>query len=235
MDRELQLLIPYRAGVDQPVRKRQLQYLIKYLKKFLKESDINFKFIIIEQNNDLPFNKGRLLNAGFLECEKESKDRNKAVYYAIQNVDLFPKSHNVDYSYIEDNHFRDYTGYNPGIGGICIFNKNTFELINGCPNNFWGYGGEDIDMKQRIDIKQIKLDHFDTSDIIEYDNGPRKFLEEYNSANLKRINPYEMDNNGLTTCVYNIVSINNGYYDDIIDELIVHYKIDFEYPQQISN
>ena len=61
------ILIPYRN------REEHLKYFIKntipYLKRYLNP----FKIIIIEQNNDRLFNRGKLLNVGFLEYFKEGK------------------------------------------------------------------------------------------------------------------------------------------------------------------
>ena len=35
-------------------------------------------------------------------------------------------------------------------GGIVSFTRSQFELINGFPNNFWGWGGEDDEMQKRV-------------------------------------------------------------------------------------
>lgn len=35
-------------------------------------------------------------------------------------------------------------------GGVVAFNKADFEAINGFPNTFWGWGGEDDEMYSRI-------------------------------------------------------------------------------------
>ena len=40
-------------------------------------------------------------------------------------------------------------------GGIVAFSVQQFRLINGFPNNFWGWGGEDDEMMKRIDEARI--------------------------------------------------------------------------------
>lgn len=35
-------------------------------------------------------------------------------------------------------------------GGVVAFNQADFEAINGFPNTFWGWGGEDDEMYSRI-------------------------------------------------------------------------------------
>jgi len=35
-------------------------------------------------------------------------------------------------------------------GGIVAFNMEDFEQLNGFPNNFWGWGGEDDELMKRV-------------------------------------------------------------------------------------
>ena len=41
------------------------------------------------------------------------------------------------------------------LGGIISFNKEMFEEINGFPNIFWGWGGEDDAMRDRCVLNGI--------------------------------------------------------------------------------
>ena len=45
--------------------------------------------------------------------------------------------------------------YSNFFGGVTAFNKEDFIGANGCPNVYWGWGGEDDDMYWRV-IKQLK-------------------------------------------------------------------------------
>ena len=69
------ILIPYRN------REEHLKYFIKNTIPYLKQYLNPFKIIIIEQNNDRLFNRGKLLNVGFLEYFKEGK------YFFTHDVD----------------------------------------------------------------------------------------------------------------------------------------------------
>lgn len=40
-------------------------------------------------------------------------------------------------------------------GGIVSFTRSQFEQINGFPNNFWGWGGEDDEMQKRVEAAQL--------------------------------------------------------------------------------
>jgi hypothetical protein len=148
------LLLPYYTyGINQ-FRKDQLNRFLKHMNSFL---DDNYKIVVIEQKNNLPFNRGKLLNIGFLECEKIIDCKIK--YYIHHNIDLFPentlKNH---YTYTPQNIVKDLYGHKDGIGGITIINKHTFKMINGYPNNFVNWGGEDIVLLNRLKKSSIIID-----------------------------------------------------------------------------
>ena len=146
------ILIPYRN------REKHLEYFIKntipYLKKYLNP----FKIIIIEQNNDRLFNRGKLLNVGFLEYFKEGK------YFFTHDVDLNPYDKTVKEVYTkipdQDEIIGIYTSGCDTLGGIIKFEKNTFQKINGFPDNFWGWGVEDKALQNRAIFFDIKMSKY---------------------------------------------------------------------------
>ena len=78
----LNVIIPYRD------RKKHKKRIIKVLYKFLSESNVpSFRIYIVEQCDDKAFNKGCLLNIGFLETNTGPND-----YYCFNDVDTLPKS-----------------------------------------------------------------------------------------------------------------------------------------------
>lgn len=50
-------------------------------------------------------------------------------------------------------------------GGIVSFNKADFEKINGYPNTFWGWGGEDDELYKRVRKCQLPIVAPKTGDI----------------------------------------------------------------------
>lgn len=54
------------------------------------------------------------------------------------------RSHNNINMYHRYNDSRTY------IGGAVSFSEDDFKKINGFPNNFWGWGGEDDELSERI-------------------------------------------------------------------------------------
>ena len=65
------ILISYRARGNQEFRRTQLMTAINNFKTYFELNKIEYKIVISEQNNDNKFNRGFLLNAAFLEAEKE--------------------------------------------------------------------------------------------------------------------------------------------------------------------
>jgi hypothetical protein len=223
---ELQLTIPYRARGDNVFRKEQLKDFCKFMKTFLTNKNINYRIIILEQDNDLPFNRGILLNAGFLECEKETGSKIK--YYCHHNIDLLP-GEIIDYSYTPINEIRDIFGYHDGLGGICIINSHDFKKINGFPNNMFGWGSEDVCIKQRVSEFNINIDR------TIYNTGVKEIRHQtdssYNNINIRKLIG---NDSGLNNIQYKINNKHVGkilFKDDndtIEDDCIVHYLIDFD-------
>jgi beta-1,4-galactosyltransferase 1 len=153
---KMALLIPYRD------RAEHLDIFLKAfpLKMQALSPYIEYGIHIVEQAPEKPFNRGKLLNAGFT-LAKESFD-----YFCFHDVDMIPVY--ADYSYPEIpthlaadvDQFRDWKGrglaYNTYFGGVVLFNKRNFMQVNGFSNDYWGYGGEDDDLALRVAQSGLK-------------------------------------------------------------------------------
>ena len=126
-------IIPYRN------RKEHLDEFIKRFTEMLKDKDIDAQFYIIHQMNPREFNRGALLNIGFLEVCKTRPDG----LFIFHDVDLYPTYWNSLQYDTSLGKIRHPIGLkNVNLGGICCFWKNEFEKVNGFPN-YWGWGVED--------------------------------------------------------------------------------------------
>jgi len=67
MNPKLGVIVPYRD------REKHLKKFIPHITDFLNEHTIPFEILVVEQADDLPFNRGRLLNVGF-DILEEIKD-----------------------------------------------------------------------------------------------------------------------------------------------------------------
>jgi hypothetical protein len=161
------IIIPYRN------RKKDLNELFETLpddidvlvakqsgSKKSKESEIQ----------EEPFNRGLLINTAVAALR--NSDYN---YYIIHDVDLIPDDDLLDYYYtypinpIHLGHYGQRYSQNSEnifktkyadkqshfLGGILSINKDDYEKINGFPNNFKGWGGEDDALRNRLSKNHI--------------------------------------------------------------------------------
>jgi hypothetical protein len=123
--------------------------------------DTNFVIYIVTQSDDgKAFNRGKLLNVGFQIACDEGCD-----IFIFHDVDLMPSSELLQ-SYASTPSGKSpvhiarlwnrYNGNAQYFGGIVAFSKAQFEEINGYPNNFWGWGGEDDELMKRV--KEVKFE-----------------------------------------------------------------------------
>ncbi len=144
---KIAIIVPYRN------RKKQLDRFLNYF----TNSNLDCHIFVVEQDDERPFNQGKLLNVGFLEAVKDFD------YFAFHDVDLIPDS-DVDYTCDVDKpiHLAGYTSeydyelqFADYFGGVTLFTKEQYELVNGRSNNYWGWGFEDDDLLYRC--KQVGL------------------------------------------------------------------------------
>ena len=144
-DVKIAIIVPFRDQESEKKRTKQLNTLVEYFKSYLKDDE--YKIFVVEQSNDQrKFNRGQLLNIGFEYAVKEGYNN-----FIFHDADLLPSDELKEYyeniPEIGPVHIAavwDRYGSNQKyFGGIVVFNKKMFERINGYPNDFWGWGGED--------------------------------------------------------------------------------------------
>ena len=203
---KLAVIVPYRN------RGEHLKAFMPYMEKSLTEEKVPFDIFIIEQYDDKPFNRAKLLNAGFNEAKEYD-------YFAFHDVDMLPVD--SDYSYPDGpthlsseveqfNWGLPYDGY---FGGVTLFDKESFLKINGYSNEYWGWGAEDDDIIHRCMIKNIdtyrkqcryrSLSHERNIGSLEYHQNLGKLYEFQNSESPDAI----MEKDGISTLVYEKISV----------------------------
>jgi len=149
---KLGIIIPYRDRANQ---------LFEFKKEIGKHIDFDYEVIVVEQLGDQDFNRGKLLNIGFVKAEELGCD-----YVVFHDVDMIPVD--VDYSYVDkpihlitDLDLPDgvsRTLFDEYFGGVTLFPSNIFKQINGYSNEYWGWGFEDDDLLLRCQENHVKLD-----------------------------------------------------------------------------
>jgi hypothetical protein len=156
----LGIVIPYRD------RKAHLDELIPYLSNWFaknKRGPRRVKVLIIEQQTGAPFNKGKLNNIGYMNLKDEVD------YVCFHDVDYMPIRANyrdplVGWTHlvsqgpevVEDSRgVRITHNMKSFTGGVVAFAKQSFELVNGYSNSYWGWGYEDEDLRVRCALFRV--------------------------------------------------------------------------------
>ena len=194
---------------------------IEHLKKLLSYFNNNFNhkvdIFIIDQNNGDNFNRGFLLNVGYLIAKKHySYDR-----YIFHDVDYYPDKnlYELYFKFIDYNiHFINFSN-DKFLGGIFAIKSDDFEKINGFPNNFFGIGTEHEAFYNRCAINNIKIYRPD-----------KHYLEQIKHKPIKRTRKYEdevrndyknSNSNGLKQLLSFFINIKK--YD--VEKFINNYDI----------
>lgn len=151
-NKKLGIIVPYRN------REEQLEEFKKSIVKHLNKHKIPYEIIIVHQDDAKLFNRGMLLNIGFVYSEKLKCD-----YVVFHDVDMIPMI--VDYSYSEiplhlANEFKkgeDREIFDEYFGGVTLFPSRYFSKIDGYSNKYWGWGFEDTDLLHRCRKHNIAL------------------------------------------------------------------------------
>ncbi|KAM8850698.1 beta-1,4-galactosyltransferase 2 isoform 2-T4 [Spinachia spinachia] len=142
------IIIPFRH------RENHLKYWLHYLHPILRRQRIDYGIYIINQLGEETFNRAKLLNVGYTETLRDGEYD----CFIFSDVDLIPMDdRNLYHCYEQPRHFAiamdkfgfrlPYAGYFGGVSGL---SKKQFLKINGFPNEYWGWGGEDDDIYNRF-------------------------------------------------------------------------------------
>jgi len=151
------IIIPFR---DDPEHKRQnqLDQLVSYLDTNLENDKLDYRIIV--QTDSKKFNRGLLLNEAVAIF-------NDFDYYILHDADLIPDTELLSYyyDYPEQPIHLGYRGQRwsettPGsnkkfIGGVLSINKYDFYRVNGFPNDYLSWGGEDDALSYRLMVNKL--------------------------------------------------------------------------------
>ncbi|CAK8675731.1 beta-1,4-galactosyltransferase 2-like [Clavelina lepadiformis] len=225
------IVIPYRN------RATHLLYFLQYMHPALQRQELEYRIYIINQVGD-KFNRAKLFNVGYMET---LVDLNYDCYI-FHDVDLILEHNHLLYGCSPENprHLsvaidkHDYQLLYPELfGGVTSFSSNTFKKLNGYSNSYWGWGGEDDDMYNRINKTGLKIERESTSiaryRMIPHDSDP---WNEPNPRRHKLLNSSieRMHEDGLSNLQYIIISrIEKKLYTNVTVNLMapnIRYKID---------
>ncbi|XP_046639137.1 beta-1,4-galactosyltransferase 4-like [Daphnia pulicaria] len=156
----------HKVAVVVPVRNRtdHLTVFLRYMHPFLQRQQLNYIIIVVEQSEKSPFNRGMLMNIGFKEAQLLQENFQCFIFH---DVDLLPEYDGNPYTCPEDGKPRqmafsvDSWNYKPTsanhFGGVTALSTNDFQSVNGFSNSFWGWGGEDDQLYQRVKSQNLNV------------------------------------------------------------------------------
>jgi hypothetical protein len=160
------IIVPFRDLHESQQRARHLQRFLPHMHEFLgnlvhEKKISNYHIYIVEQSDDgRKFNRGKLLNIGFDVAQKSACKHNVFIFH---DVDLLPQKDLGDWyaafptAPIHIARVWDrYSNNEKYFGGVVSFSSSDYKRINGYPNTFWGWGGEDDEMQERLENLHIK-------------------------------------------------------------------------------
>ncbi|XP_053324069.1 beta-1,4-galactosyltransferase 1-like [Spea bombifrons] len=145
---KIAIIIPFRN------RELHLTYWLFYMHPFLQKQQGDYGIYVVEQHGQSMFNRAKLMNIGYTEAVKDY-DYNCFIFSDVDIIPMnlknlyrcskYPKhmAHSLD-------KFNFRLPYKTLFGGIVAFTKEQYLNINGFSNSFWGWGGEDDELYQRV-------------------------------------------------------------------------------------
>jgi len=157
---KLAIVVPYQD------REWHLSELLPALDAFFKEHHpgLEFRVFVIEQEEDgRPFNRGLMKNIGFFIARRRGYD-----YCAFHDVDMLPVDDKCDYSYpdrptrlasifVKEVGGETTNAWNFFFGGVVLLNNEDFAAANGYSNEYWGWGAEDEDLRFRCTAAGLQI------------------------------------------------------------------------------
>ncbi|XP_071534141.1 uncharacterized protein [Panulirus ornatus] len=142
------IIIPYRDRIQ------HLAVFLYHIHPILQRQQIDYAIYAVEQAGSGKFNRAMLLNVGALEALKQYQYD----CFIFHDVDLLPEDDRNLYTCPEQPRHMSIAidsmsyrlPYNDIFGGVSAMTVDQFRTVNGFSNKFWGWGGEDDDMSNRI-------------------------------------------------------------------------------------
>lgn len=153
-NKRLAIVVPYRDRAEH--REKFIPHIINYFQRDKLDCRIAMSLHFVEQKDSAPFNRGKLCNCGYMLV------RDEADYVCFHDVDYLPVW--ADYSWSPRPARLAWHGLARNedrkkfFGAVVLFDKAAFEQINGFPNDYWGWGMEDLELERRCDMTGLGFD-----------------------------------------------------------------------------
>uniref|UniRef100_A0A8C9FG25 Beta-1,4-galactosyltransferase n=1 Tax=Pavo cristatus TaxID=9049 RepID=A0A8C9FG25_PAVCR len=175
-------------------RERHLLYLLEHLHPFLQRQQLEYGIYVIHQ-------VGQLCR-GWRGC----------LHYYL-SVLLLVGRNNCGRA-------LRYQGY---FGGVTALTRDQFSKVNGFSNNYWGWGGEDDDLRIRVEMQKMRVMR-PSADVARYTMifHNRDHGNEENRERMKLLRQVSRTwkTDGLNSCSYRLLSVEHN-------PLYINITVDF--------
>lgn len=199
------IIVPYRD------REQHLPVFLKNLHPFLMKQQIEYGVYIVEQAAGSQFNRASLMNVGFVEALKQ-RNWDCMVFH---DVDLLPMDDRNLYTCPDQprhmsvavDTFGFKLPYTSIFGGVSAMSVKQFRTVNGFSNSFWGWGGEDDDMSNRLKHVGFHIARYPIN-IARYTMLSHK-KEKANPKRYEKLNTgsKRFDSDGLNSLHYRLINL----------------------------
>lgn len=156
----------HKVAIIVPCRDRSdhLRTLLFNLHSLLPRQQLDYGIYVVEQHGDDPFNRAMLFNVGAAEALKQYDYQ----CFVFHDVDLMPEDDRNIYSCpVQPRHmsvaidiFMYQLPYDGIFGGVSAMKLEHFRQVNGFSNKYWGWGGEDDDVGDRLVSKKLYISRY---------------------------------------------------------------------------
>ena len=208
-------------------RDSHLRKLLDHLHPLLQKQQLDYGIYVVEQLGSFEFNRGLSLNIGYAFVEDLHLNYH---CYIFHDVDLLPDNDQNLYTCptqprhlsARNSLYKKGSLYEDYFGGCFAISTDHFALINGFSNRFWGWGGEDDDIRKRLLNKHLEITRYPL-DIASYTAIPHKRPTE-NPDRLKiQIENFKLfDVDGLNSLkgLYDIQTVKPTYTHTLISFIV---------------
>ena len=220
----------YRNNEDNS-RLKQKRLFLYWMNKMLRQI-CSYDIVVVEQQIDNYFNIGKLKNIGFDYLNKKTKKSYDN--YIFCDIDTIPDSNLIEYFFKQTNSINalatkgtryesiDAKSNKPFVGALISCTQNVFEKINGYPNNFTDWGGEDTNLLLRLHELSLPIYINKNGSVIDLEEKQdvqknlKSKLDELKSMKKMDNTSYEKN---IDYANYKLNGLSNLNYD-ILDEII---------------
>lgn len=161
--KDLLIVVPYRN------REEHLACFLEKTPSFFDKTNLTYDILICELDEIGDWNAGLCVNS---LIDFINQDRQYEWLY-IHHVDIWPSDGEWAFPKEKEVYF------NMGDYGSCLMKLSTFFEVDGYSNSFWGWGGEDNELYQKLKEKGYQVSDYATKEHIKYNtkfqDHPRKF------------------------------------------------------------